>query len=247
MSGGVDSTFLLHTAVEMGADVLPVIVRSAFVFPGETEEAVRFCRSEGVEPVVVDVDVFADDELRGNPADRCYLCKRAVFGAIIAEAGKRGYPVVADGTNASDDPSDRPGTRALDEMGVYSPLRDAGLTKAQIRRLARTGRVCTWNRISNSCRATRVRTGTVITEDLLDRISDAESALGDLGFSGFRVRTDGVDARIQFIASQRSDAVRREEEVARAVAPFFRNVVIDEVTRDGRGDAQAPARIRRLG
>lgn len=232
-SGGTDSTFLVHTAVKMGADILPIIVRSQFECHGEVDDAVAFCRSEGVEPMVIDVDMLTSEDLLANGPDRCYICKRIIFGAILEAAGSKGYTVVADGTNASDDREDRPGMRALEELGIRSPMRDAGLTKSQIRRMSRSERLSTWNKTSNSCLATRVRTGVTITGDILERVGGSEDALKRMGFSGFRVNTDGVDACVRFPASMRSEAVRREAEIVETLSEWFPTVTIDEVTRDG--------------
>ncbi|MDO5862282.1 MAG: TIGR00268 family protein, partial [Thermoplasmata archaeon] len=130
-SGGTDSTFLVHEAAKMHAEVVPIIIRSQLACHGEVESAERFCRSQGLEPVVIDVDAMSIGGLVANGPDRCYMCKRAMFGAIVAKAHELGYDVVADGTNASDPVEERPGMRALAEMGIRSPLREAGLTKSQ--------------------------------------------------------------------------------------------------------------------
>ncbi|MDO5853234.1 MAG: ATP-dependent sacrificial sulfur transferase LarE [Thermoplasmata archaeon] len=232
-SGGTDSTFLVHEGAKMGADIVPIIIRSQLACHGEVEGAVEFCRSQGVEPVVVDVDAMSVEGLLANGPDRCYLCKKAMFGAVTAKARELGCDVVADGTNASDPVEDRPGMRALAEMGVRSPLRDAGLTKSQIRRLSRTERLSTWNKLSNSCLATRVATGVRITPEIVERVGNSEDAIGLLGFTGFRVRTDGTDARLELRASEREAAVRRIDEIRKAVSPWFDDISISEVTRDG--------------
>lgn len=158
-SGGTDSTFLVHVAASMGADVLPIVVRTQVALESESDEAVEFCRSQGLEPLVIDVDLLSVPGVASNGPDRCYHCKLAMFSAIKEAAASKGYDTVADGTNASDVAADRPGTRALQELGIVSPLRDAGLTKSQIRRLSRSERLTTWNKPSNSCLATRVDTG----------------------------------------------------------------------------------------
>lgn len=232
-SGGSDSTFLVHAATKIGADVLPIIVRSRFERYDEIDAAIDFCHSEGLEPAVIDVDILSVQGMSDNGPDRCYICKRKMFEEIVGMANKRGYFVVADGTNASDDREDRPGMRALEELGIRSPLREAGLTKSQIRRLSRSERLSTWNKVSNSCLATRIAPGTPMTEDLLITIGKAEQCLEQMGYSGFRVNTDGKDACIRMPQSMQANAKSREEEIVTALSQLFDKISIDEVTRDG--------------
>lgn len=246
-SGGTDSAFLVHVAAEMGADILPVVVRSHLNPERETEEAVEFVRSQGLEPLVLDVDLLSLPEITSNGTDRCYHCKRAMFSAVRDAAAAHGYDVVADGTNASDMEQDRPGTRALRELGIASPLRDAGLTKSQIRRLSRSERLPTWNKHSNSCLATRVDTGVPITAEVLERVMNGEDAIQSLGYEGFRVRTDGRVARVVMPASMWQNAVAGEDDIRRALSPFFEGSYVSEETRDERGraeDAPGGCRVR---
>ena len=194
LSGGTDSAFLLHRANASGADVLPVIVRTHLSRETEVERAIGLCTTEGLEPVILDMDLLGIPGISANGADRCYQCKHAMFTTIRETASRMGYPVVADGTNASDAEDDRPGMRAIRELGIVSPLRDAGLTKGRIRELSRIDGLVTWDLPSDSCRATRVDTGVPLTRELLDIIEKGEDAVRGLGFSGFRVRTDGTSA-----------------------------------------------------
>lgn len=230
-SGGVDSSFLLHSALKMKVDVLPVYVRTQFVTDHDLEAARRFCREEGVELVVSDLDILSSEDVASNGPLRCYHCKTMIFGRIIQIARERGYDVVVDGTNASDQEGDRPGFRALRELGVGSPLRECGITKSTIRRMSRTERLSTWNAPSNSCLATRVRSGVPITEETLMKVHGAETALASMGYWNFRVRTDGQRARIQFSDTQYADAVKRSSDVLAAVEPYFPQCEIDEETR----------------
>ena len=233
LSGGTDSAFLLHRANASGTDVLPVIVRTRLSRETEVDRAIGLCASEGLEPVVVDIDFLSIPDVSRNGADRCYHCKHAMFSAIRETASRLGYPVVADGTNASDAEDDRPGMRAIRELGVVSPLRDAGLTKDRIRELSRTDGLVTWDLLSDSCRATRVDTGVPLTRELLDIIENGEDAVLGLGFSGFRVRTDGISARVEMSASQRDEAVERSGEIRAVLSEWFARVSISEDVRDG--------------
>ena len=128
-SGGADSAFLLYSAAACGADIMPYYVRSQFQPAFERADARRLAAALGVPLRELEVDVLCEDTIAANPADRCYFCKRRIFGAICTAAAADGYPVVLDGTNASDDRGDRPGMRALEQAHVLSPLRLCGLTK----------------------------------------------------------------------------------------------------------------------
>lgn len=230
-SGGTDSAFLLHEAVEHGADVLPVMVRTAFCTPDEVENASRLCSDEGSDLVVIDLDVLSSPEISSNGPDRCYHCKRAMFSALISKAAENGYHEVMDGTNASDPEDDRPGMRAIRELGVLSPLKECGITKENVRRMSREAGLPTWDRATNSCLATRVDTGIPLNRDILELVLRSEEAVASLGFTGFRVRTDGMHARLQTTAAQHGEAERRWDELRSALAPMFRDVRLDDVTR----------------
>lgn len=230
-SGGTDSAFLLHEAVEHGADVLPVMVRTAFCTPDEVENASRLCSDEGSDLVVIDLDVLSSPEISSNGPDRCYHCKRAMFSALISKAAENGYHEVMDGTNASDPEDDRPGMRAIRELGVLSPLKECGITKEDVRRMSREAGLPTWDRATNSCLATRVDTGIPLNRDMLRLVLRSEEAVASLGFTGFRVRTDGMHARLQTAAAQHGEAERRWDELRSALAPMFRDVRLDDVTR----------------
>ena len=230
-SGGTDSAFLLHEAVEHGADVLPVMVRTAFCTPDEVENASRLCSDEGSDLVVIDLDVLSSPEISSNGPDRCYHCKRAMFSALISKAAENGYHEVMDGTNASDPEDDRPGMRAIRELGVLSPLKECGITKEDVRRMSREAGLPTWDRATNSCLATRVDTGIPLNRDILELVLRSEEAVASLGFTGFRVRTDGMHVRLQTTAAQHGEAERRWDELRSALAPMFRDVRLDDVTR----------------
>ena len=231
-SGGVDSSFLVHFAAAERAEALPVFIKTPFIRESEQEEAESFCESRGIKMVVADIDLYSDERVVNNGPDRCYFCKRAMFEKVWEIARENGCDVVADGTNASDPVDDRPGVRALRELGVRSPLRDSDLSKSAIRRISRMDRLETWNKQSNSCLATRIDTGVRITPELIAKVADSEDALAALGFSGNRVRTDGRSARVQFSRSQISDARDRFDDIRNALAPYFDDVSIDDNVRD---------------
>lgn len=233
-SGGTDSAFLLHAAVSMGADVLPVFARTPFCTASELEDARGLCSAEGLELAVADVDVLSSEPVRLNGPDRCYHCKRAILSAVREAALRNGYAEVADGTNASDPEDGRPGMRALRELGVLSPLRSCGIAKDMVRSMSRDAGLPTWDRPTNSCLATRVATGVPLTPAMLRLVEDAEGRVSALGFSGFRVRTDGRSARLQLPGSRYDEGRARWQDILDALGPLFGDITLDEDTREGR-------------
>ncbi len=197
-SGGVDSTFLLKTAHDvLGDRAVAVTVRSCFFPKRESAEAETFCRENGVEQLVLEEDILRVDGIRENPPDRCYLCKRALFGRIVQTARERGLAAVAEGSNMDDTGDYRPGMRAIRELGVRSPLQEAGLYKAEIRELSRQLGLATWEKPSYACLASRFVYGETIDEERLRMVDQAEQQLLGLGFRQMRVRVHGTLARIE--------------------------------------------------
>ena len=226
-SGGVDSAYLLYAARACGCDVAAFYAQSAFQPEFERRDAQRLAEQLDVPLNVVPLDVLAVAAVRDNPADRCYHCKKAIFTALLAAAEAQGYEAVMDGTNASDDTSDRPGMKALVELGVLSPLRLCGITKAQVREYSRAAGLFTWDKPAYACLATRIPTGTPITDEDLNRVEDAEAALFALGFSDFRVRLFHGAARLQLPGAQMAEAIARREEIRGALAPWIELVMLD--------------------
>lgn len=199
-SSGVDSTFLLRVAhEELGGRVVAVTVRSHTFPKRELEEAVAFCRAEGVRHEVVDSDELSVPGFAENPPDRCYHCKKAIFGKIIGFAQANGLAAVLEGSNVDDDGDYRPGRRAIKELGVRSPLHDAGLTKGEIRELSKKMGLPTADKPSFACLASRFPYGERITAEGLKRVERAEQWLVDagLGLAQLRVRSHGGMARIE--------------------------------------------------
>ena len=226
-SGGVDSAYLLYAGLREGADWRPVYIRSVFQPAFELADAERLCRELGTELTVLDVDILDLPQVRSNPADRCYHCKRALFGRLSAWAESQGIGLILDGNNASDPPSDRPGMRAAAELGVRSPLREAGLTKADIRRLSREAGLFTWDKPAYACLATRVPTGMPLDEDTLRRVERGEALLRDLGFSDLRIRVFHGAARVQLPGDQMAAAVQERERIIAELRPIFDPVLLD--------------------
>lgn len=190
-SGGVDSSYLLQEGMRFGKDVKAYYVKSQFQPEFELADAKRLATELGANMQIIEVDVLQQEAVIQNPPNRCYYCKQAIFGTILAAAAADGYPVILDGTNASDDANDRPGMQALAELRVLSPLRLCGLTKDEIRRKSREAGLFTWDKPAYACLATRIPSGMQISEDLLQRVEGAEGALFAMGFTDFRVRCAG--------------------------------------------------------
>lgn len=226
-SGGVDSAYLLYSAAKAGADVRAYYVKSAFQPEFEFKDAVRLAGMTGIELHVIEVDVLSDERVAANPENRCYYCKQNIMGAITDAAKADGYDMICDGTNASDDADDRPGFRALEEFGVRSPLRECGLTKADIRKASKEAGLPTWNKPAYACLATRIRTDELITKEKLEITEEAENILYDMGFRDLRVRMRGGNALVQITESQHAEAIAREEAIRTALSHLYEEVKID--------------------
>jgi len=199
-SSGVDSTFLLRVAHELLGDrAVAVTIRSRTFPKRELDEAAAFCRAEGVRHEIIDSEELDIPGFAENPPDRCYLCKKAIFGKIIEFAQANGLRAVLEGSNIDDDGDYRPGRRAIAELGIHSPLREAGLSKSDIRALSHEMGLHTWSKPSFACLASRFPYGERITAAGLERVERAERWLRDagLGLTQLRVRSHGDLARIE--------------------------------------------------
>lgn len=232
LSGGVDSAYLLHCAQAAGAQVQPYFAETQFQPAFERRDAAQLCSGLGLPLKVLALDVLADAQVRRNPPERCYYCKRKIFSAIAAAAAQDGYRLLWDGTNASDAVMDRPGMRALQELQVQSPLRLCGLTKAQIRAGAKAAGLSVWDKPAYACLATRVQPGMRITAENLARIERVEQALFTLGFRDFRVRQRGDTALLQLPQAQLPRALEQRKVLLQALRAEFSAAVLDLEARD---------------
>lgn len=231
-SGGTDSAYLLYAALQCGAEVRPYYVKTPFQPRFELDDALRLTKELGTELTVIEYDILDDGLVAANPADRCYHCKKKLFGLLLRErAANDGFSLIVDGTNASDDAGDRPGMRALGELCVRSPLRECGLTKAEIRALSKEAGLFTWNKPAYACLATRVPTGRRIDRELLQRVEGAESELFALGFTDFRVRLFHEAARIQLPSDQTAAALERRGDILAKLKKYFDIILLDMETR----------------
>lgn len=199
-SGGVDSTFLLKAAHEALGDRAVAVMACSCLFPErELNEAKAFCHREGIRQIT-----FLSEELKiegfcENPENRCYLCKRELMQRIKKIAAENGASAVAEGSNLDDLGDYRPGLQAVAEFRIKSPLRDVGMTKADIRYLSKQMGLSTWSKPSFACLASRFVYGETITKEKLAMVEKAERLLGELGFCQFRVRIHGTMARIELL------------------------------------------------
>ncbi|MBQ7733153.1 MAG: ATP-dependent sacrificial sulfur transferase LarE [Synergistaceae bacterium] len=221
-SGGVDSTLLLKAAHDvLGGDrVLAVTIDSTFVPARELDESKAFCESNNIPHTVIHVDELSIPGIKENPPNRCYLCKKALFTKILDAARANNLAHVIEGSNLDDLGDYRPGLQAIDELGIKSPLRFAGLTKAEIRKLSWELGLKTWDKPSFACLASRFAYGEVLTEKKLRMVERSEQVLMDLGFRQFRVRIHGSDlARIELLP----------EDFARILQSETRTKIYDEL------------------
>ena len=226
-SGGVDSAYLLYAAIQAGADVTAYCACTEFQPQFELEDATALAASLGARLEFLKLSALEDKSIASNPENRCYFCKRRIFSAILERARADGYELLLDGTNASDDLSDRPGSRALAELSVRSPLLEAGLTKEEIRRLSREAGLPTWDKPAYACLATRIPTGEAITREALARTERAESYLSSLGLRDFRVRTRGNGALLQVRQNDLNLVLSRREDIVNTLKNDYVSVTLD--------------------
>ena len=242
-SGGVDSSYLLYAAKADGCDVRAYFIKSQFQPEFELSDAKRLTDMLGIPLVIETLDILNVPNIVQNPSNRCYYCKTALLLKLWELARTDGIEVLCDGTNADDDETDRPGMRALREQGVVSPLRDCGVTKADIRRLSKQAGLFTHEKPAYACLATRIPAGLLITEELIAKTEYAENALFGMGFSDFRVRVieqrkqesdlsaSQYIARIQIPENQWNTAAAQRKNILAAVRPVFDGVLLDLDTR----------------
>ncbi len=233
-SGGVDSSFLLAVAHEVLNDrAIAVTAVDASIPERELEEAKAFCKERGIRHILCEVDPLSIDEYRNNTPDRCYFCKKGVFSNIRKIAEENGIECVAEGSNTDDMGDYRPGLRAVSELSVKSPLREAGLSKAEIRMLSKEMGLPTWSKPACACLASRFVYGEEITEEKLHMIDSAEQFLIEHGFFEERVRMHGNIARIEVPPA---DIARiAAEDIRDAIYERFKSLGFMYVTLDLKG------------
>ena len=230
-SSGVDSTFLLYAAKEALGDKAIAVTAHSCSFPErELKETKAFCENHNIRQFVFDSEELDIEGFSQNPKNRCYLCKRELFQKIINIAADNGITVIAEGSNLDDNGDYRPGLRAVAELGIKSPLREIGFTKADIRALSRHLGLPTWNKQSFACLASRFVYGETITEEKLGMVDRAEQLLLDLGFHQMRVRIHGTMARIEVMPEEFPKLI--EEDIRTRITTTLKFIGFTYITMD---------------
>lgn len=230
-SSGVDSTFLLKVAHDVLQDKAIAVTASSCSFPErELHEAEAFCKENGIEHIICKSEELDIEGFRQNPKNRCYLCKRELFEKIWDIAKEHGIQAVAEGSNLDDNGDYRPGLMAVEELKVKSPLREAGLTKEEIRELSKQLGLPTWDKQSFACLSSRFVYGETIDENKLSMVDKAEQLLLDMGFHQVRVRIHGMMARIEVLSEEIGRIV--EEETRKTIWEKLKEYGFTYVTLD---------------
>ncbi|MCR4618636.1 MAG: ATP-dependent sacrificial sulfur transferase LarE [Lachnospiraceae bacterium] len=230
-SAGVDSALLLKVAHDTLRDKAIAITAKLHSIPEkEIAESIEFCKNEGIKQIIVDIDELRIDGFRENPENRCYICKKALFTNMLETAKENGIENLIEGSNLDDTGDYRPGRIALNELNIKSPLKEAGLTKADIRAAANMYGLREWNKPSLACLSTRIPYGELITVEKLKMIEKGEEKLREMGFEQVRVRAHGNLARIETLPE---DIIKAAEPVnSAAINEYFRSIGFTYVSLD---------------
>lgn len=238
-SGGVDSTFLLYAAKEaLGKNnVLAVTINSEAFTLGEHQEAMDYCKSLDIKQVSLNINILDNKnipELKKNPKNRCYLCKRELFKEIIKVAESEGITTVFEGSNKDDEGDYRPGFMAIKELNVISPLRECGIYKEEIRKWSHDFDLPTWNKPSKACLMSRFAYGENISIEKLNMVDRAEHFLAQMDFKQYRVRIHGNDrnyiARIEVLPNDLEKII--ESNIREKINTEFKSIGFSYVTLD---------------
>lgn len=233
-SGGVDSTLLLKAAQDaLGGQAVAMTAVSATFPQWEQQEAQAFCQENGIRQLFCTLDQLQIPGFSENPPNRCYLCKKALFGQMQKMAQENGFHALVEGTNLDDDGDYRPGRQAISELGILSPLYEVGLSKQEIRALSQQLGLPTWDKPSYACLASRFPYGEEITAEKLDQVDRAEQLLRARGFRQMRVRIHGTLARIEVLPEQLPQLL--EPQLRRFLSDAFRALGFSYVTVDLQG------------
>lgn len=230
-SGGVDSTLLLKVASDLLKHKVLAITAQAASFPKrELEFAKKMAEKLKVRFKIIETNELANSQFVKNKKDRCYWCKKELFTQLKKIAQKEKLKYVVDGSNADDAEDFRPGAQAVAELGIRSPLKEAGLTKEEIRRISYEMGLTTWNKPAQACLASRIPFGTEIAQHLLEKINRAEEFLKKFGLRQVRVRHHGDLARIEVLEKDFKKLI--SEKNRPKIAGFFKKLGYFYVTLD---------------
>ncbi|MBO0799586.1 MAG: ATP-dependent sacrificial sulfur transferase LarE [Blastocatellia bacterium] len=230
-SGGVDSAYLAYlAAAELGERALAVTGESPSYPDFQRQDALAIVQQFSIPHEFILTDEISDPNYQSNPSNRCYFCKHELFTRLSALALERGYAFICDGNNADDVSDYRPGRQAARELNVRSPLIEAGLTKAEIRILARQAGLPVWDRPASACLSSRIPYGMPVTIEKLSVIEKGEAALRRLGFNLLRVRHHGDVARIEIAPAEMPRAL--DLEMTRRISAEFKKLGFKFVALD---------------
>jgi pyridinium-3,5-biscarboxylic acid mononucleotide sulfurtransferase len=225
-SGGADSVCLLYAAHQrLGERALGILADSPSLPRSEWEHALEIAKTMKLTVEVVQTDEFADPEYLANPVNRCFFCKHALFTKMEKIAEERSFPILAYGENADDVSDFRPGAEAAKKFQVRAPLKEAGLTKADIRTLSREWNLPTSEKPASPCLSSRIPHGTAVTLDALAKVEKGEEGLRSLGFRIFRLRYHQSKARLEFDPAE----LNRAKEIQDSIFEMIRNLGFQEV------------------
>lgn len=227
LSGGADSSYLTYLTARYCAKTQAYFIRTPLVRDSDLFDAWKVCAKLDVKFTILELDPLKEELIAANGPERCYHCKRLVFNALLNLVRSDGFDELADGTNASDDGSTRPGMRALAELGVLSPLKELGLCKQDVREASAQAGLFTAHKPSSACLATRFPCNTRLTEAGLAVAARCEEQIAALGFSGFRVRCEGESARLELTAEDWPRAIELREKILAALQESFKHVCLD--------------------
>ena len=230
-SGGVDSTFLLYAAKEALVDRVIAVTAQSCSFPKrELNEAKTFCEKQQIRHFICDSEELEIEGFSQNPKNRCYLCKHELFEKILKITENEHIAAVVEGSNLDDNGDYRPGLQAVAELGIYSPLRQIGLTKDDIRALSRYLELPTWDKQSFACLSSRFVYGETISKEKLEMVDRAEQLLLDLGFHQVRVRIHNKMARIEVLPEEFAKLI--SENTRAKIITNFREYGFTYITMD---------------
>ena len=250
-SGGVDSSLLLAAACRAAAsckaaeerEVYAATVHTSLHPVQDADVAARVASELGASHLVVEIDELKDADIADNPTDRCYRCKKFLFSRLQKEAEALGVSVILEGSNADDTHVYRPGLRAVQELGIKSPLMELGLTKQEVRALAAEYGISVADRPSAPCLATRFPYGTRLSRERMQQVDEGEQFLRELGFYNVRIRAHGNTARIEVDRKDMEKLLERAEEAVEKIRGLgFSYVTLDlEGFRSGSMDINLPS------
>ena len=233
-SGGVDSAYLAWAARQaLGDNMLAVLADSPSLAGFQKKDAIEFARSFGIPLELVRTEEFRNPDYSANAPDRCFHCKEELFEKLAEIAGQRGFASIVYGVNADDTGDFRPGHRAAAGRGVRSPLLEAGLTKAEIRELARQAGLPVWDRPASACLSSRIPYGTPVTIQNIKMVENGEDEIRALGFRQFRVRHHGDLVRIEIAPEELPKAL--DPQMAQRFREIFKRLGYKYVTLDLEG------------